>query len=57
MNTQYSFGTKVTLNFEDAIEKVTQALSEEGFGILTEIDVKATFKKKLNKDTRRVTKL
>lgn len=50
MNTQYSFGTKVILNFEDAIEKVTQALSEEGFGILTEIDVKATFKKKLDKD-------
>lgn len=34
----------------DAIEKVKTVLAEEGFGILTEIDVKATLKKKLNAD-------
>ncbi len=40
------------VSFGDAIEKVTQALKEEGFGILTEIDVQATMKKKLNEDFR-----
>jgi uncharacterized protein (DUF302 family) len=39
--------------YERAIEKVTAALKEEGFGILTEIDVKGTLKKKLNADFRR----
>ncbi|WP_222564859.1 DUF302 domain-containing protein [Novilysobacter antarcticus] len=38
--------------FEDAITRVTEALKEEGFGILTEIDVKATMKKKLDRDFR-----
>ena len=38
--------------FEEAIEKVTKALSKEGFGILTEIDIAATMKKKLDKDIR-----
>jgi len=38
------------LSFEQAIEKVTEALKEEGFGILSEIDVSATLKKKLNVD-------
>ncbi len=39
--------------FEDATERVTAALAAEGFGILTEIDVQATLKKKLDKDFRR----
>jgi uncharacterized protein (DUF302 family) len=39
--------------FEHAIERVTAALKEEGFGILTEIDVKDTLKKKLDVDFRR----
>lgn len=39
-------------DFEDAIARATQALQAEGFGILTEIDVKATMKKKLDKDFR-----
>lgn len=40
------------ISFDEAIEKVTDALKEEGFGILTEIDVKETLKKKLNEDFR-----
>ena len=38
--------------FDDAIAQVTRVLQEEGFGILTEIDVKATMKKKLDRDFR-----
>jgi uncharacterized protein (DUF302 family) len=40
------------LEFEEAIEKVTETLKSEGFGILTEIDVKETLKKKLDVDFR-----
>lgn len=40
------------ISFEDAIARATDALKEEGFGILTEIDVKTTMKKKLDKDFR-----
>jgi uncharacterized protein (DUF302 family) len=43
------------LTFEDAINKTTEALKEEGFGVLTEIDVKATLKKKLNVDFQNYT--
>ncbi len=38
------------ISFEDAIEKVTNELKKEGFGVLTEIDLKATMKKKLDVD-------
>jgi len=38
------------VSFDQAISKVTEALKEEGFGILTEIDVQATLQKKLNVD-------
>ncbi len=50
-----AYGFRATLNvpYEEAIEKATAALKEEGFGILTEIDVKATLKKKLDVDFRR----
>ena len=41
----YYFSKKLALGFEEAIEKVTEALKSEGFGILTEIDVKETLKK------------
>ena len=46
----YYINTKIKMSFSDAIEKVTEELKKEGFGILTEIDVKATMKKKLNVD-------
>jgi len=48
----YGFGVKVNCGFEEAIEKVTEALKTEGFGVLTEIDVKATLKKKLDVDRK-----
>lgn len=43
----YAFGKTVNMKYEQAIEAVTQALAKEGFGVLTEIDVAATLKKKL----------
>lgn len=53
MTADYGFRTKLDIPYEEAIEKATAALKEEGFGVLTEIDVKATFKKKLDADFRR----
>jgi uncharacterized protein (DUF302 family) len=50
MKNRYGFGKTVATTFDAAIEKVTQELQKEGFGILTEIDVAATLKKKLNHD-------
>jgi len=44
---KYAFGKTVALDPAAAQEKVTEALSKEGFGVLTEIDVSATMKKKL----------
>ncbi len=51
MKSRYSFGKTVSSTFEAAVENVTQGLQKEGFGVLTEIDMAATMKKKLNKDT------
>lgn len=48
----FGFGKTVESNFEDAIERVTNELAVEGFGILTVIDVQATLKAKLDKDMR-----
>lgn len=48
--TNYGFSKVVNLGYEEAIEKVTEELKKEGFGILTEIDVKETLKKKLDVD-------
>jgi len=48
--TNYGFTKVVKLGYEETIEKVTEELKKEGFGVLTEIDVKATLKKKLDVD-------
>ncbi|TXE07388.1 DUF302 domain-containing protein [Gelidibacter salicanalis] len=46
----YYFSKTVKGTFEEVIDKVTKGLKEEGFGILTEIDIKETLKKKLDVD-------
>ena len=48
----YGFNVTVKGTMEQVIKKVTDALQTEGFGILTEIDVQATLKKKLNIDRK-----
>ena len=47
MSNKYVFGKTVEMKYEQALELVTRELAKEGFGILTEIDVAATLKKKL----------
>ena len=49
-HTSYSFSRVVKMDFETALERVNAELTKEGFGILTEIDVAATLKKKLDVD-------
>jgi uncharacterized protein (DUF302 family) len=51
--TELGFQSTLKLTYEAAIEKVTEALKAEGFGVLTNIDVKDTMKKKLNVDFRK----
>jgi uncharacterized protein (DUF302 family) len=46
----YGLSKTVSLSYERAIERVTEELTKEGFGVLTTIDVKETLKKKLNVD-------
>jgi uncharacterized protein (DUF302 family) len=48
--TNYGFSKIVNLGYDEAIAKVTEELKKEGFGVLTEIDVKETLKKKLDVD-------
>jgi len=48
----YGFNIRVSGGFDEAVEKVTEELKKEGFGVLTEIDVKATLKAKLDADMR-----
>jgi len=50
MSVQYGFGKTVEMDFDSAIDKVTVELQKEGFGVLTDIDVQATLKKKLDKE-------
>ena len=50
--TRYGIGTTVPLAYERAVERTKEALAAEGFGILSEIDVAATLKKKLDVDFR-----
>jgi len=47
---KYYFSKTLDVSFDDAVSRVTEGLKKEGFGILTEIDVKATLKKKLDVD-------
>lgn len=48
--TRYGIGATVNLPYDVAVERTREALAKEGFGVLTEIDVKATLKKKLDVD-------
>lgn len=50
---KYYFSKTVALSFEDAVEKVIAELKKEGFGVLTDIDVKQTLKKKLDVDFKK----
>jgi len=50
---KYAFTTTLDEPYEEAVARTREALKEEGFGVLTEIDVKATLKKKLDVDFRR----
>ena len=53
----YHLSTTVDGSFDETIEKVTGALKEKGFGVLTTIDFKKAFKEKINKDFRPYTVL
>ena len=48
----YGFSVQMACSFDDAIARVTEALKTEGFGVLTEIDVKATLKAKIDVDRK-----
>ncbi len=50
MSSDFGFGKVVDGNFDDALEKVTAELEKEGFGVLSDIDVAAKMKAKLDKD-------
>ena len=49
----YYFSTTITGNFEDIVQKTKEALKKEGFGVLTDIDVTSTLKKKLDVDFKK----
>jgi uncharacterized protein (DUF302 family) len=49
---RYGIGTTVELPYEEAVERVREELGREGFGVLTEIDVAATLRKKLDVEFR-----
>lgn len=49
----FAYYKELDINYEQALEKVTEALKEQGFGVLTTIDMQATLKQKLNVDFRK----
>lgn len=51
--TSYAIGRSVALPYDKAVERIRATLAEQGFGVLTEIDVRATLKKKLDVDFKR----
>ena len=53
MQTKYGFGAKVSMPYEQAVSRVKELLQGEGFGVLTEIDVKKTMKQKLDAEFRK----
>jgi len=53
MESQFGFGKPLDFSFDEAIDKVTTALQSEGFGVLSDIDVAAKMKEKLDKDMPR----
>ena len=53
MTTELGISIRLNLPYEQAIQKTTEALKVEGFGVLTEIDVQSTLKQKLNAEFRR----
>jgi uncharacterized protein (DUF302 family) len=53
ITTPYGFGAKVELPYEQAVQRTTELLKEEGFGVLTRIDVQQTLQEKLGVEFRR----
>lgn len=53
VQTKYGFGVKVSMPYEQAVSRVKELLQGEGFGVLTEIDVKKTMKQKLDAEFRK----
>ena len=53
METKFGFGKQADMSFDKAIDKVTVELQREGFGVLSDIDVAAKMKEKLDKDMPR----
>lgn len=52
MTSPYAIQAEIPLDYDEAVERVRSALADEGFGVLTEIDVRATLKAKLDVDFR-----
>ena len=52
MSETFAFTVKLDVSFDNALDLVTDALKEEGFGVLTKIDIKETLKKMLGEDFR-----
>lgn len=52
-STKYANQIRLDIPYEEAVNRVVAALKEQGFGVLTEVDVQATLKKKLDADFRR----